>query len=144
MQNELFLLADKLRELRAEKDSYKAMLSDVEKDINTVEYKLTEAMASAECSNFTRGDKQFILVTTSRWSAADGRKDELYDILKEQGFGHLFSVNSNTLASFVKEQVAETADDDGETHVPEWLDGLVKSYEQTGITMKAATKKPKS
>jgi len=143
MDNELFLLADKLKSLREEKDSYKAMLSDIEKEIGDTEWKLSEAMAEAECSNFTRGDKQFILVTTSRWSAADGRKDDLYDILKEQGYEHLFSVNSQTLASFIKEQVAETADDNGETHVPDWLVGLVKNFDQTGITMKSATKKPK-
>ncbi|MCL1878032.1 MAG: hypothetical protein FWF80_04175, partial [Defluviitaleaceae bacterium] len=115
----------------------------IEKEIGDVEWKLSEAMATAECSNFTRGDKQFILVTTSRWSAADGRKEDLYEALKEQGFEHLFSVNTNTLASFVKEQVEETANDNGETHVPDWLNGLVKNYDKTGITMKSSTKKSK-
>lgn len=143
MDNELFLLADKLRALREEKDSTNAILSSIENEISTVEWKLSEAMAVAECSNFTRGDKQFILVTKSRWSPADGRKEDLYAALKEQGFEHLFIVHSNTLASFVKEQVAETADDNGETHVLDWLVGLVKNYDQTGITMKAATKKSK-
>jgi hypothetical protein len=140
MDNELFLLADKLRALREEKDTTKTILSDIEKEIENTEWKLSEAMAAAECSNFTRGDKQFILVTTSRWSAADERKEELYEALKEQGFEHLFSVNTNTLASFVKEQVAETADDNGETHVPDWLNGLVKNYDRIGITMKSAKK----
>lgn len=143
MDNELFLFADKLRALRDEKDTTKSILSDIEKEIGDVEWKLSEAMATAECSNFTRGDKQFILVTTSRWSAADGRKEDLYEALKEQGFEHLFSVNTNTLASFVKEQVEETANDNGETHVPDWLNGLVKNYDKTGITMKSSTKKSK-
>jgi hypothetical protein len=143
MDNELFLLADKLKALREEKDHFKIMLSDIEKDISAAEWKLTEAMAEAECSNFTRGNKQFILVTTSRWSVAEGRKEDLYAVLKEQGYEELFTVNSQTLASFIKEQVAETADNNGDTHVPDWLVGLVRNYDQTGITMKAATKKSK-
>ena len=141
--DELFTLADKLRELRAEKDAYTAMLKDINGDIETVELELSDAMAAAECSNFTRGDKQFILTTATRWSAEPDRKEELYDALKENGYEHLFTVNAQTLGSFVKEQVNETADENGETHVPEWLSGLVKSYDDVGITMKSATKKSK-
>jgi len=140
MEN-LFFYADRLRALREEKDVTKSVLSDIEKEINAAEWNLSEAMAEAECSNFTRGDKQFILVTNSRWSAADDRKEDLYTALKEQGFEELFTVNSQTLASFIKEQVAETADDNGETHVPDWLVGLVKNFDRVGITMKSANKK---
>ena len=49
---------------------------------------------------------------------------------------HLFSVNHQTLGSFVKEQVEETADESGETHVPDWLLGLVKNYDDVGITVR--------
>ena len=100
-------------------------------------------MAEAECPNFTRGDKQFILTTRTQWSPEIERKEELYAAIKENGYGHLFTVNARTLASFVKEQVAETMNDEGETHVPEWLAGLVKSYDDIGITMKATSKKPR-
>jgi len=141
--DELFTLADKLRELRAEKDDCAAMLKDINGDIETVERELSDAMASADCPNFTRGDKQFILTTTTRWSAEPDRKEELYAALKENGYEHLFTVNTQTLGSFVKEQVNETADDNGETHIPDWLSGLVKSYDDTGITMKSAAKKLK-
>ena len=133
---ELFNLADKLRELRAEKDDFTAMLKDINNDIQTVEQALSDAMAKAECSNFTRGDKQFILTTTTRWSAVTERKEELYDILKTEGYDHLFTVNAQTLGSFVREQVSETADDNGETHIPGWLEGLVRSFDDVGITMK--------
>jgi len=142
MEN-LFLLADKLRELRAEKECFTAMLKDIGSDIEAVEQELSEAMTEAECSNFTRGEKQFILTTTVRWSAETDRKEELYDALKEKGYEHLFTVKHKTLGSFVKEQVEETADDNGETHIPEWLSGLVKSFDDVGITMKTATKKSK-
>ena len=142
MEN-LFALADKLRNLREERDSFTAMLKDIKGDIEIVEQELSDAMTEAECPNFTRGDKQFILTTTARWSPETDRKEELYAALKENGYDHLFTVNHQTLGSFVKEQVEETADDNGETHVPDWLSGLVKSYDDIGITMKKSTRKSK-
>ena len=139
--HELFQLADRLRQLRQEKDDHTAILKGINSDIDSVEFQLTEAMAQAECTNFTRNGKQFIMTSTTRWSPETDRKDELYAILKENGFDHLFSINHQTLGSFIKEQVNETADDNGDTHIPDWLAGLVKSYDDIGITMKAATKK---
>ena len=141
--DELFNLADKLRALREEKDDFTAMLKDLNTEIDTVERQLSDAMATAECSNFTRGDKQFIITTITRWSADAERKDELYAAFRENGYDHLFTVNTQTLGSFVREQVNETADENGETHIPDWLSGLVKSYDDVGITMKSATKKLK-
>jgi len=141
--NELFNLADKLRALREEKDTQTAILKDVNSEIDAVEYKLSEAMALSECQNFTRNGRQFILTTTTRWSPETERKEELYDALKQNGHSYLFTVNPQTLGSFIREQVSETTDDNGDTHVPEWLLGLVKSYDIVGITMKSAAKKSK-
>jgi len=141
--DELFNLADKLRTLREKKDDFTATLKAVNTEIDNVEQELTEVMAAAECSSFTRGSKQFILTTTTRWSAEAERKDELYAALKENGYDHLFSVNTQTLGSFVREQVSETEDENGEAHVPNWLSGLVKSYDDVGVTMKSTTKKSK-
>ncbi|MCL2509218.1 MAG: hypothetical protein FWF05_08590 [Oscillospiraceae bacterium] len=141
--DKLFTLADRLRELRTEKDDHTAILKDVNADIEVVERDLSDAMAEAECPNFTRGGKQFIMTTTTRWSAEAERKQELYDALRNSGYDHLFTVNHQTLGSFVKEQVSETADENGETRVPDWLDGLVKSYDDVGITVKSVTKKSK-
>ena len=138
--DELFILADRLRDLREQKDVQNQILKNLNTEINEAEYKLSEAMANAECPNFTRGGKQFILTTTTRWSPETERKDELYEALKANGYDHLFSVNAQTLASFVREQVEETADDNGETHLPEWLAGLVKSYDNVGITIKVSKK----
>ena len=141
MDNKMFELADKLRALRQEKDDFTAMLKDVNEDIEAVESELSDVMANAECTSFTRGDKQFIMTTTSRWSAEADRKEDLYAALRDNGYEHLFTVNHQTLGSFVREQVAESMDDNGETHVPDWLSGLVKSYDDIGITMKKVTKK---
>ena len=140
---ELFNLADRLRELRSEKEEITSTLKDLTAEIESVEQDLSDAMANEECSNFTRGDRQFILTTTTRWSAETERKDELYAALRENGYDHLFSVNSQTLGSFIREQVNNTADNESESHVPDWLSGLVKSYADVGVTMRTATKKSK-
>ena len=136
----LFPLADKLRDLREEKDAQNAILKDINAEIADVERKLTDAMAEAECNNFTRKGKQYVMTCTKRWSAEADRKDELYAVLKAKGYEHLFTVNSQTLGSFIKEQVNETLNDEGETHVPDWLMGLVKAYEDIGVKMNSARK----
>ena len=139
--NPLLALADRFKALREERDALKGQLSDTNKALEEAERQLTDMMAEAECPNFTRGGRQFIMTTTTRWSAEAERKQELYDALRAGGYDHLFTVNHQTLGSFVREQVEETADDNGETHVPGWLDGLVKSYDDVGITMRKASKK---
>jgi hypothetical protein len=139
----LFPLADRLRELRDRKEVCKAALDAVNEEITAVERELSDTMAAAECQNFTRGSKMFILTTTTRWSAETDRKEALYAALRENGYDHLFTVNTKTLGSFLREQVMETADEHGEAHIPGWLAGLVKSYDDIGITMRESAKKSK-
>ena len=139
MEN-LFILADKLRNLRDEKNNFTAMLKEINGEIEDVESELSEAMTESECSNFTRGDKQFILTNTTRWSPETNCKDALYKALKANDYEHLFTVNSQTMSRFIKEQIEETADENNQTHIPDWLSGLVKSYDDIGITMKSVKK----
>jgi hypothetical protein len=139
--DEIFTLADRFKALREARDDLKEQLAAANKALEEAEYQLTDIMSDAECPNFTRSGKQFIMTTTTRWSAEAERKQELYDALKENGYDHLFTVNAQTLGSFVREQVDETVDEKGDTHVPEWLSGLVKSYDDIGITMKKASTK---
>ena len=141
-ENPMFDLADRFKTLREERDALKEQLAAANETLKEAEHRLTDAMAEAECPNFSRSGKQFIMTTTTRWSAEAERKQELYDALRANGYEHLFSVNAQTLGSFVREQVEETADDNGETHVPEWLAGTVKSFDDIGITMRKAPKKP--
>jgi hypothetical protein len=143
LDNTLFILADKLRSLREEKDDHTAILKEITSEIAETEAELVSAMVDAECPNFTRGDKQFVMTTKTHWSPEKERKEDLYAALKEYGHEELFTVNAQTLSSFVKEQIEETADENGETSIPDWLEGLVTSYDNTGITMRATTKKSK-
>jgi hypothetical protein len=138
---DLFQIADRLRALRDRKDGLNATLREVEDNIKTVERELSDAMAEAECQNFTRGDKMFILTTKSYWSAAEGCIEALYNALRENGYGHLFTVHSQTLASFLRDTVSATEDENGETSGPGWLAGLIRNYDKAGITVKSAAKK---
>ena len=138
MENELFALADRLRELRDERDDMERVVKDIVADIEATEQRLAEAMIDSETQNFTRAGRMFCLTTKTRASAIAGAKESLFAALRENGFGALVyeTVNANTLSSFVKEQLAEHED-----RLPEWLDGLVKVFEQTGISVRKTTKK---
>ena len=138
MENELFALADKLRSLREEKDDMERIVKDITADIEDTEQRLAEAMIDSETQNFTRAGRMFCLTTKVRASALAGAKQELFEALKQNGFGDLVceTVNANTLSSFVKEQLAGNED-----ALPAWLDGLVKVFEQTGVSVRKTTKK---
>ena len=138
MENELFALADKLRSLREEKDDMERIVKDITADIEDTERRLAEGMINSETQNFTRAGRMFCLTTKVRASALAGAKQELFEALKQNGFGDLVceTVNANTLSSFVKEQLAGNED-----HLPAWLDGLVKVFEQTGVSVRKTTKK---
>ena len=138
MENELFALADRLRSLRDEKADLERVVEDIGTDIKATEGKLAQAMLDSETQNFTRAGRMFSLTVKVRGSAVAGLKDDLYEALKQNGFGDLVyeTVNANTLSSFVKEQLAGNED-----RLPEWLDGLVKVFEQTGVSVRKTSKK---
>lgn len=133
----MFALAERLRELRDEKDAAEQHLKDINQQLDDTNYELSELMAETETQNFTRGGMMFYLTTKTRASAVAGTKEELFDALRSQGYGSLVTetVNANSLSSFVKEQMEAN----GEA-VPGWLDGLVNVYDKTQVALKKATK----
>jgi hypothetical protein len=65
----------------------------------------------------------------------------LYNALKKQGYDSLFTINARTLSSFVRGLTEDyAAEHDGAEGFPEWISGLVKSYDNIGITIKKSTK----
>ena len=76
----MFELADRLKELR-KLNSGPSRKSHLNAQIDEVDYELSELMAETETQNFTRSGIQFRLTTTTRASAAAGKKDELYGLL---------------------------------------------------------------
>ena len=135
--NDLFALADELRELKETKKRLEDELKTVGLEIDRVDAVLAQRMVDAETQNFTRNGTMFCLISTTRASAAAGRKDELFEALREAGYGDLVyeTVNANSLSAFVKEQTTENGD-----ILPEWLDGLVTVFEKTTVGVRKAAR----
>jgi len=133
----MFELADRLKELKEAKQQAEQEVKRLNAQIDEVDYELSELMAETETQNFTRSGTMFCLTTTTRASATAGKKDELYSLLKENGYGDLVyeTVNANSLAAFVKEQMAENND-----VLPDWLSGLVSVYERTSVGVRKAAR----
>lgn len=137
MSEELFMLADQLRALRDEKSEAEQRLKELNAAIDEAEYRLSEMMAESETQNFTRQGMMFCLTTKTRASATAGRKEELFEALRGEGYGDLVyeTVNANSLSAFVKEQMAENGD-----ALPDWLSGLVNVFEKNGVSLRKASK----
>ena len=135
--NDLFALADELRELKETKKRLEDELKTVGLEIDRVDAVLAQRMVDAETQNFTRNGTMFCLISTTRASAAAGRKDELFEALREAGYGDLVyeTVNANSLSAFVKEQTTENGD-----ILPEWLNGLVTVFEKTTVGVRKAAR----
>jgi len=135
--NELFALADELRELKETKKHLEDELKAIGLVIDRVDACLAQRMADAETQNFNRNGTMFCLTSTTRASVVSGRKDELFDALREAGFGDLVyeTVNANSLSAFVKEQTTENGD-----ALPQWLDGLVNVFEKTTVGVRKAAR----
>ena len=132
---ELFALADQLRELKETKKYAEQELKEITEEIDRIDAALAEQMIASETQNFTRNGTTFCLTSTTRASAAAGRKDELFAALREAGFGDLVyeTVNANSLSAFVKEQIE--ANDDA---LPEWLNGLISVFDKTTVGVRKA------
>lgn len=130
MENKMFDLADRLKELRTSKKETEQQVKNINAQIDEVDFALSELMAETETQSFSRAGTLFYLNTTTRASGVTERKTDLYDTLKKEGFGDLVyeTVNANSLSAFVKEQISENED-----QLPSWLDGLVKVYEKTTV-----------
>ncbi len=137
IEDKMFKLADRLRELKVAKRQAEQQVKDINAEIDETDYALSELMAENETQSFTRSGKMFFLTTTTRASALSEKKTELYEVLKEKGFGDLVyeTVNANSLSAFVKEQTVENED-----LLPDWLDGLVTVFEKTSVGVRKTTK----
>ena len=135
--NELFALADELRALKEAKKYAEQELKEITEEMDRVDAILAQRMADTETQNFTRNGTMFCLTSTTRASAAAGRKDELFAALREAGYDDLIyeTVNANSLSAFEKEQSMENGDT-----LPQWLDGLVIVFEKTTVGVRKAAR----
>ena len=134
---ELFALADQLRELKETKKYAEQELKEITEEIERIDAALVEQMIASETQNFTRNGTMFCLTNSTRASATVGRKEELFESLRTAGYGDLVyeTVNANSLSAFVKEQTTENGD-----ILPEWLDGLVTVFEKTTVGVRKAAR----
>lgn len=131
----MFEKADELKELKRRKSEIDAQLKEVNALIAQTEEELSEMMVDTETQSFNRSGTLFYLNTKTYASAKADRKDELFETLKKNGFGSLVveTVNANSLAAFVREQITENEDT-----LPEWLDGKVNVFEKTTVGVRKA------
>ena len=126
----IFLLADQLKELKDRKKDLDTEVKALNAEIEKLDMELSDAMAEAECERFSRNGSTFYLNTRLFASPVAGRKDEMITALKDNGYGDIVTetVNANTLASFVKEQMSLNSDE-----VPTWLTDVVSTYEKVSV-----------
>ena len=131
--NVMFELADRLKRLKEEKKQKEMELRNISDMLYQVEEALSEFMTLNETPNFTHGGTSFSLRTSLKASAVAGKKEELYSLLKEAGYGSLVveTVNPSSLSAFVKEQISEN-----ENELPKWLGGLVNIFEKNTVSVK--------
>lgn len=127
----LFTLADQYRQLRERKKELEADLQEVNRQLRRVELDLANEMSNEEMPRFDRAGHTFYLSTQIYASPVHGCSDELYQWLKEHGYGDLVkeTVHSRTLSSFVKELMEE----DG---LPQELAEIVNVHEKVSVNVR--------
>lgn len=123
-------LLEFLVELRDDKSELEAKLKALNGEIESVEQELIEDMLANEDASFNHKGVTCSLVQREFVSPEVERKDDLWAAMKEQGYEHLFTVNSQTLSGTVKELKSNNDD-----QLPPWLDGLVKITEKPSIRL---------
>ena len=132
-ENRMLELADMLAELKESKAATEAQLSAINSDIESVQEELIMLMTDAECPSFKRGEKQFSLVVTTFPSPVPENKGELWEVMKANGFEHLFTINPRTLQGTVKELIEAN-----EGVLPDWLDGLIRVADKAIVRVQKA------
>ena len=127
---QIFELADQLKAAKEQKKELDAQVKDLGAEIERLDLALSDAMAESELDRFSRNGSTFYLNTRLFASPVAGKKEELFQALKDNGFGSIVTetVNANTLSSFVKEQMTENDDE-----VPEWLSEKISTFEKVSV-----------
>ena len=130
---DMFELADRLKELRERKAELAEETKANNAEIEQAEYDLSQLMAQTETQSFQRAGTLFYLTTKIYASADKEHKDELFDALRNEGYGSLITetVNANSLSAFVKEQMSENDD-----VLPEWLEGKVNVFDKVTVALR--------
>ncbi len=132
ISRELFDLADQLKARKDLKKELEEQVKAVSAEIDTLDKELSDAMALAECPNFTHSGSTFYLNTRLFASPKGGMKEDMIAALKAHGYGDLVNetVNANTLASFCKEQITQSGESE---QLPMWLSDVVNTFDKVTV-----------
>ena len=130
---DMFEMADKLKKLKERKAELAEETKANNAEIEQTEYELSQLMAQTETQSFQRAGTLFYLTTKTYASADKEHKDELFDALRNEGYGSLITetVNANSLSAFVKEQMSENDD-----VLPDWLEGKVNVFDKVTVALR--------
>ena len=88
MENtQIFEMADRLKILQEQKKDLEAQTKALAAEIAELDEQLSDAMSEAELDRFSRNGSTFYLKSRLFASPASGRKDEMMQALKENGYG---------------------------------------------------------
>mgnify|MGYP003699997865 CR=1 FL=1 len=126
----IFELAEKLKQLKDRKKELEEQVKVVNEEIEMIEQQLITEMLTDEIQNFNKDGYTYYLSIKPYASPVPESKKELFQKLKENGFGDLVyeTINANSFNAFVREQMEEN---NGE--VPDWLKPYVHIYEKQTI-----------
>ena len=132
ISRELFDLADQLKARKDLKKELEEQVKAVSAEIDVLDKELSDAMALAECPNFTHSGSTFYLNTRLFASPKGGMKEDMIAALKAHGYGDLVNetVNANTLASFCKEQITQSGEAE---QLPMWLSDVVNTFDKVTV-----------
>ena len=130
MDNKIFDLADQLKAAKDKKKELDTLAKEVSAEIERLDLELSDAMTEAECERFSRNGSTFYLSSRLFASPVAGRKSDMLEALRANGFGEIVTetVNANTLASFIKEQREFNNDE-----IPEWISEVVSVFEKVSV-----------
>ncbi len=135
LNTKLLELSDRLKELRAKKSELDAQSKGVGEEIENVTIEMIDLMTTEELTSFNRNGTTFSLVTQQYPAPEPERKGELWEAMKANGFEDLFTINSQTLTSTLRELIEAN-----EGVVPDWLSGLIKIAEKNSIRVAKSKK----
>jgi vacuolar-type H+-ATPase subunit I/STV1 len=131
--NAILEIANLYRELRDKKDALNAELKELQEQICQTEKVLSEEMINNEVQKFTLDGYTYYLNTRTKASPVAKFKQEVYQWLKDNGYGDLVyeTVNANSFSAFVSKDLLAEVDE-----LPKELQGKVNVYEQITIGMR--------
>ena len=130
-ETELIELSDMYLQVRDTKQKIEQQLKDINQELELIELDMIEKMTNNEIDSFKRNGVLFSIVSREFESANPETKEELYRQFKARGYENLFTINANTLGGVIREMKR-----DNEGMLPEWLNGLINTYEKQSIRIK--------